>query len=139
MNAFVLEQHCRPQHTAISHACQPLGLGNRMKGAAAGKCHDQHRTCGAHSGQKVDILTEPDKLTESTSSSQQDPKLRGRLNNVMTSIARAVRIGRGQKADPSAAVRPELFQQDEERALYDAQRQAASKVGSQSSWLTVGR
>jgi glycyl-tRNA synthetase beta subunit len=59
---------------------------------------------------------------------QQDPQLRGRLDGVMTSIARAVRIGRGQKVDAAVAVRPEAFQQDEERALYDALQQAASKV-----------
>lgn len=59
---------------------------------------------------------------------QQDPQLRGRLDGVMTSVARAVRIGRGQKVDALAAVRPELFQQDEERVLHDALQQAASKV-----------
>jgi glycyl-tRNA synthetase beta subunit len=30
--------------------------------------------------------------------------------------------------DATAAVRPEAFRQDEERALYDALQQAASKV-----------
>lgn len=46
----------------------------------------------------------------------------------MASVARAVRIGRGQKVDAAAVVQPELFQQDEERALYDTQQAAASKV-----------
>lgn len=60
--------------------------------------------------------------------SEQDPQLRARLDSVRTSIARAVRIGRGQKVDASTAVRPELFQQNEEHALYEAQQQAASEV-----------
>lgn len=46
----------------------------------------------------------------------------------MASVARAVRIGRGQKVDASSAVQPELFQQDEECSLYDAQQAAAAKV-----------
>lgn len=58
----------------------------------------------------------------------QDAQLRGRLDRVMASVARAVRIGRGQKVDASSAVRPELFQQDEERSLHDAQQAAAVKV-----------
>lgn len=51
----------------------------------------------------------------------------------MASIARAVRIGRGQKAAEAAAaaaVAPELFQQSEETALHDAYQQAAAQVGN---------
>jgi glycyl-tRNA synthetase len=49
------------------------------------------------------------------------------LAAVMTSLARPIRIIRGKEVDPDWVVNPELFEQEEERGLWEAYGVAASK------------
>lgn len=62
-----------------------------------------------------------------------------KLGRVLTSMSRATRIGRG-KADPHWIVRPDLFEEPQERDLFRAYRQVIGQVdreGSVDSFLTA--
>ncbi|EFN58140.1 hypothetical protein CHLNCDRAFT_141905 [Chlorella variabilis] len=52
----------------------------------------------------------------------------GRLHQVMAALARPVRLTRGKQIDAGWTVQEELFEQEEERALHAAYRQAAAQV-----------
>lgn len=61
----------------------------------------------------------------------------GRLHAVMAALARPVRLARGKEVGAGWAVDESLLQQDEERALVDAYRQAAAQArrwGARAGW-----
>ena len=52
----------------------------------------------------------------------------GRLQQVMTSLARAIRLARAKDADAETTVDPALFEQREETALHEAAQEVSAKV-----------
>ncbi|KAI3427953.1 hypothetical protein D9Q98_006343 [Chlorella vulgaris] len=57
----------------------------------------------------------------------------GRLYQVMAAMARPVRLTRGKKIDAAWTVQEDLFEQDEERALFAAYQSAAKQVSAAMS------